>query len=175
MSELNFSSLFTGDVAPDRGPQQKPAESPQNATEQQAPILYRQAQQEKSDQERAAEICKEYATNTRKAEAWKSKILKGIGNGTDIYTLLYWALQAVSVTTHDSLFADQAWTDIRLIHGRALGEPGPLAQEVEAARERLEKIRAALEREQDSGARSRMQAAIRAHEQLITRLEGRAG
>lgn len=143
---------------------QNAAESPQNP--------YLQAQIERK---KALDVYREYQDNAKICEGLKSKILIGIKDGTDVYTLLYWALQAVSKTTHDELFLTQAWTDIRLIYGRALGEPGPLKQEMTAAKERLEKIKNAIEREQDSGARSRMQAAIRAHEQLLTRLEGRAG
>lgn len=145
--------------------------STQNTSEsQQNPHLQAQL-----DQKRALDVYREYQNNMKLCDGLKSKILKGIQAGTDVYTLLYWALDAVSRATHDTLFLDQSWSDIRLIHGRALGERGPLKQEMTAAKERLEKIKNAIEREQDSGARSRMQAAIRAHEQLLTRLEGRAG
>lgn len=143
---------------------QKPAEAKQNP--------YLQAQ---IDQKKALEVYQTYQDNIKLCDGLKTKILKGIPQGVDIYTLLYWALQAVSKTTHDELFLSQAWTDIRLIHGRALGEPGPLKMEIETTRDRLERIKAAAERETEPGARARMKAAIKAHEKIMAYLEGRAG
>lgn len=143
---------------------------PQEEREPKNPYL-----QGKEQQKRQADVYLEYQNNIKLCDNLKVKILKGIMDGTDVYTLLYWALDAVSKTTHDSHFLDQAWSDVNIIRGWGLGEPGPLAHEIGAARDRLERITAAYNRETDTRARSRMQAAIRAHEQLITRLEGRAG
>lgn len=173
MSELNFPSLFTENGGPDQGPQQKPTESPQNDLEQQqAPTLYRQAQRTQEAQKREADLYKEYQDNGRLVEGLKTEILKGIPEGKDLSILLGWALDAVGKLTHDEVFYTQAKRDLGIIYGLALKEPGPLQQEAEAARDRLERIRAACILEPDTGARSRMEAAIRAHEDLIARLQG---
>lgn len=172
MSELNFSSLFTENGGPDQGPQQKPTESPQNAIEQQqAPTLYRQAQQTQEAQKREADIRKEYAENTRKTEHIKNNIMKGIQQGADPFTLLYWALQGLGITTHDTLFYEQTWQMIDAMYGVVLAEPEPLERQIEAARERLEKIRAAIVLEPQEGPRSIMERALKEHEALISRLE----
>lgn len=179
-TNLDFSALFAGTAAQqgepgtnDKGTAPKPAESPQNAIEQQqAPTLYRQAQRTQEAQKQESDIRKEYAENTRKTEALKNDILKGIQQGEDVYQLLYWAVQAVALTTHDNLFYEQAWTSIDAIYGTALAEPGPLQNQIEAARDRLEKIRAACVLEPEAGPRSIMEKAIEEHEKLIARLQG---
>lgn len=169
---LDFSPLFAGRGATDQGPQQKPTENPQNAIEQQqAPTLYRKAQKAQESQKREADLYKEYQDNKRLVDGLKTKILKGIPEGKDLSILLGWALDAVGKLTHDEVFYTQAKRDLGIIYGLALKEPGPLQQEAEAARDRLEKIRAACVLEPDTGARSRMEAAIRAHEDLIARLQ----
>lgn len=172
MSELNFPSLFTENGGPNQGPQQKPTESPQNSIDQQqAPTLYRKAQKAQESQKREADLYKEYQDNKRLVDGLKTKILKGIPEGKDLSILLGWALDAVGKLTHDEVFYTQAKKDLGIIYGLALKEPGPLQQEAEAARDRLERIKAACILEPEAGARSRMEAAIRAHEDLIARLQ----
>lgn len=179
-TDLDFTALFAGTAAQqgepgtkDKGTVPKPTGKPRESVEgQQAPTLFLQAQREKEAQDKALDVYREYQDNIKLCEGLKTNILKGIMEGTDVYTLLYWALQAVSKTTHDTVFLDQAWRDVNIIYGWVLREPGPLQQEIEGAKERLQKIRERAEIEPEAGARSRMQAAVKAHEALIARLEG---
>ena len=139
---------------------------PQEERKPQNPYL-----QALEQQKQESDFYKKIAENARKTESLKNDILKGIQQGEDVYQLLYWAVQAVALTTHDNLFYEQAWTSIDAIYGTALAEPGPLQNQIEAARESLEKIRAAIVLEPQEGPRSIMERALAEHEALISRLE----
>lgn len=142
---------------------------PQEERKPQNPYL-----QALEQQKQESDFYKKIAENTRKTEALKNDILKGIQQGEDVYQLLYWAVQAIALTTNDRQFLEQTWTSIDAIYGTALAEPGPLQNQIEAARDRLEKIRAACVLEPEAGPRSIMEKAIEEHEKLIARLQGQS-
>lgn len=100
-------------------------------------------------------------------ETFKANVLKGIYQGASPFDLLHWALQAI-----DRPFFETAYKAIDAIYGTALADPGPPQGEIDAARDRLERIRAACVLEPDKEYRSIMERSIEAHEALIARLAG---
>lgn len=110
------------------------------------------------------------AQEQQEKETYKANVIKGIYQGESPFNLLYWALQAI-----DRPFFETAYKAIDAIYGTALAEPGPPQGEIDAARDRLERIRAACVLEPDKEYRSILEKAIKEHEALIARLQGQEG
>lgn len=155
---------------------QKPATG-QNIALQAQPAHTHQLDQVKQERERTREMYATYQENIQRAGELRSDILKGIQTGEDPLALLLRAIECISLMTGDSTIYTQSKADILAVYGWGLGEPAPLEQDLEEARERLARLESIVvnaeglpEQERDRTER-RLQNAIRQHRELIERLE----
>ena len=112
----------------------------------------------------------EYIQNIHKTEELQEEILKGARAGDSPLSLLLRCSKALSLATSCPHFYDQLERTVRAIHGSALCDPAALEIELEQARARLEKIRAAYEQEKEPDLREELRLAIRSHEERIEHL-----
>lgn len=133
--------------------------------------LQQQADKSALELQRAREVYKAYQANILAAGTLKNDILKGIDRGESLYNLLLKAGEAIARTTGDSVFSDVLKRKLIEVRGLGLGDPEPLDGERQDIKARLDKLHAALEREQGTDRESGIKWAIRAHEQELKRVE----
>ena len=111
--------------------------------------------------------------NAHLTEELQGQIVHGIKAGESVQSLLLKCAKALSLTTNNSIFYHEIEKELFSVYGEALGQPESLTLELQAAKERLQKIRAAREAAETEVVRDDMLQAIRAHEQRIAQLEQR--
>ena len=121
-------------------------------------------------QERLAAVYKEHQENIKRAEQLRTDINKGVQAGEPIYKVLLKAIECISLMTGDKTFYDMNKSNLQTIYG-ILGEPEVIAVERQEVEQRLKRLMAAYEKEKDPGAKQRIKAAIKAHEEKIKTLE----
>ena len=133
--------------------------------------LQQEADKNGGDLQRARDVYNEYQHNILAASEAKNAILKGIDKGESLCALLLQAAEAIARTTNDSVFASVVKRKLIEVRGLGLGDPEALDVERQAIEQRLDNLRAALEREQGTEQESGIKWAIRAHEQELQRIE----
>lgn len=121
-------------------------------------------------QERLAANYKRQQENIRRAGQLRAEINKGIQAGEPIYKVLLKAIECISLMTGDKLFYDMNKNNLQTIYG-ILGEPAAIEIERQEVEQRLKRLMVAYEKEKDPGAKQRIKAAIKAHEEKIKTLE----
>ena len=121
-------------------------------------------------QERLAANYKRQQEHIRKAGQLRADINKGIQAGEPVYKVLLKAIECISLMTGDRVFYDMNKNNLQTIYG-ILGEPEVIAVERQDVEQRLKRLMAAYEKEKDPGAKQRIKAAIKAHEEKIKTLE----
>ena len=117
------------------------------------------------------EIYRAYLNNAHKSEELQSEILKGAREGVDPCVLLVKACRAISAMTGSQVFTEQVERSLLAVYGESLGVIKPLEMELDETRERLERIRQAVEHCDQIELRDSMNNAIRSHMAKIERLE----
>lgn len=135
--------------------------------------LVRKAKQQEAQRKTEAELTQKYIRNVGIADGLRAEILKGMRAGTDIYSLFLKACKVISLTTSDPLFYNQAQTDIRTIYGRGYGEQAPLQDELKDIEDRIQKLLEAVNLEQDTDARKRIENTIKAQRNAAETLRHR--
>lgn len=74
--------------------------------------------------------------------------------------------------TGDRLFFDQGKANLQAVYAY-LGYDAPIEHHAQEVQERLDRLCAALDREQEAGARERIERAIRAHRRILDELRER--
>lgn len=133
--------------------------------------LQQEADKNGGDLQRARDVYNEYQHNILAASEAKNAILKGIDKGESLCALLLTAAEAIARTTNDSVFASVVRRKLVEVRGLGLGDPEALDVERQAIEQRLDNLRAALERERGTEQESGIKWAIRAHEQERQRIE----
>ena len=133
--------------------------------------LQQEADKNGGDLQRARDVYNEYQHNILAASEAKNAILKGIDKGESLCVLLLTAAEAIARTTNDSVFASVVRRKLVEVRGLGLGDPEALDMERQAIEQRLDNLRAALEREQGTEQESGIKWAIRAHEQELQHIE----
>lgn len=133
--------------------------------------LQQEADKNGGDLQRARDVYNEYQHNILAASEAKNAILKGIDKGESLCALLLTAAEAIARTTNDSIFASVVKRKLVEVRGLGLGDPEALDVERQAIEQRLDNLRAALERERGTEQESGIKWAIRAHEQERQRIE----
>ena len=133
--------------------------------------LQQEADKNGGDLQRARDVYNEYQHNILAASEAKNAILKGIDKGESLCVLLLTAAEAIARTTNDSVFVSVVRRKLVEVRGLGLGDPEALDMERQAIEQRLDNLRAALEREQGTDRESGIKWAIRAHEQELQRVE----
>ncbi|GEM_PF-3281388 len=118
-----------------------------------------------------AQVYKEYMKNVRASEELQCEIMVGAREGEDVCVLLMKACRAISNMTGSSVFADQVERSLRAVYGEALGVEHPLEQQIQEAKERLEKIQQAEMETEEGDLREAMHNSARSHELRIKRLQ----
>jgi len=121
-------------------------------------------------QERLAANYKRQQEHIRKAGQLRADINKGIQAGEPVYKVLLKAIECISLMTGDRVFYDMNKNNLQTIYG-ILGEPAAIEIERQEVEQRLKRLMAAYEKEKDPGAKQRIKAAIKAHEEKIKTLE----
>lgn len=135
-----------------------------------APILAREQAQEAQERTRAAEVYKKYQENIKAAGAAQTALRKGILAGASPYRLLLLATECIGHLLNDTEFIEGSRSDLKLVYGELLGEPGALEIELEEVEGRLAKLRAA---DTDPEKMSRVYTIIREHERRAEELRKR--
>lgn len=133
--------------------------------------LQRIADQNQSENARAADILKRYQDNIKRTTKLRSDITKGLQNGADIYSLFLQAIEALSLCISDNSFYDRSRSLLTSVYGAALREETPLELERDAVAGRLEKLRAAAGSCTDEQTLHNIRAAIAAHERKLSELQ----
>ena len=120
--------------------------------------------------ERLAATYKKQQENIKKSEQLRAEINKNIQAGEPVYKVLLKAIECISLMTGDKTFYDINKNNLQTIYG-ILGEPAAIEIERQEVEQRLKRLMAAYEKEKDPGAKQRIKAAIKAHEEKIKTLE----
>ena len=118
-------------------------------------------------------VYKAWLRKTHLTEQLQGEIVRGIKAGESVQSLLLKCAKALSLATNNSVFYHEIEKELFSVYGEALGQPESMELELEGAKARLEKIKAARERADTEVVRDDMLQAIRAHEQRIAYLEKR--
>ena len=141
-------------------------------TQQAYTALAREQAQGREIQERAAAVYKQHQENIKKTGEIQASILKGLQAGEDLSILFLKAVKGLSLATGNELFYRQAEESIKTIYGYVFRDPGALKLETIETAARLDKLRQAAPGTAGDE-RSRIDAAIRAHEKRIADLQGK--
>jgi hypothetical protein len=127
-------------------------------------------------QRRVADNYKRQQENIQKAGQYTTELLKGIKQGESIYNLFLQAVNIIGLMTGDTVIHSQAAEDLKAIYGEGLLQPEPLIIELQEIRQRLEKLSAAISREdQPDDTLRRIYAAIAQHKTREQQIMGLIG
>jgi len=179
--ELDFSKIDS------LGSPQKPASEPKEKNhsktlkttkkpaegkiEPQAQALQRKADGRKKQLEDSARVLKEYQTNKRLTNELVAEITKGIQQGADIHGLFLKAVEALALTTNDTLLYDNARQNLKTIYGIGLKETHALELEREDTQTRLERLTQALNDAVRAEDKERLKNAIEAHQKHLKAIQ----
>ncbi|MDS2474235.1 hypothetical protein RLF29_00015 [Streptococcus pneumoniae] len=179
--ELDFSKIDN------LGSSQKPASEPKEVNhskplktakkpaegkkEPQAQALQRKANDRKKQLEDSAGILKEYQKNKRLTNEIVAEITKGIQQGADIHGLFLKAVEALALTTNDTLLYDNARQNLKTIYGIGLKETYALELEREDTQTRLERLTQALNDAARVEDKERLKNAIEAHQKHLKAIQ----
>ena len=179
--ELDFSKIDN------LGNPQKPASEPKEVNhsktlktakkptegkkEPQAQALQRKANDRKKQLEDSAGILKEYQKNKRLTNELVAEITKGIQQGADIHGLFLKAVEALALTTNDTLLYDNARQNLKTIYGIGLKETYALELEREDTQTRLERLTQALNDAVRVEDKERLKNAIEAHQKHLKAIQ----
>lgn len=179
--ELDFSKIDN------LGSSQKPASEPKEVNhskplktakkpaegkkEPQAQALQRKANDRKKQLEDSAGILKEYQKNKRLTNEIVAEITKGIQQGADIHGLFLKAVEALALTTNDTLLYDNARQNLKTIYGIGLKETYALELEREDTQTRLERLTQALNDAVRVENKERLKNAIEAHQKHLKAIQ----
>lgn len=164
--------LLSGRVIGTPDSPKKPPEAIKTGYEgQQAKELYAKHQRAEEYHRRSLEVYKTYQENIKRSSQLQTEILNGIKAGESVYSLFLKASKAISLMTSNTLFYTQIEADTLAIYGEGLQQKEPLEFQLAGTRQRLENLKAALERELEYNNKERIKRAIRAHEARIAELE----
>lgn len=114
------------------------------------------------------------------ANQLKDEVMQGLQAAEPAERLLLKAVHALSLMDGDSVSYEEAKRTLTAVYGDVLGQEMPLKIELEQYFDRLEKIKAYIERESQNDAADpdtveRARSAARAHVRRITALEDQLG
>ena len=144
----------------------KPAEGKPEAQN-----LQRKADGRKKQLEDSARVLKEYQTNKRLTNELVAEITKGIQQGADIHGLFLKAVEALALTTNDTLLYDNARQNLKTIYGIGLKETHALELEREDTQTRLERLTQALNDAVRAEDKERLKNAIEAHQKHLKAIQ----
>ncbi len=121
----------------------------------------------------ATRIRAEYQKNILISDSLRCEINKGLKAGEDIYSLFLKALKVISLMTSDTVFYDVAEKDLLAIYGVTFEKPPVLQIELNEIQARLDKLRQAAKRENDSEDISRIKTAIQYHERAAEQIKSK--
>ena len=163
--ELDFSPIYNANArSATNAPGDKPTVSPK---------LQNLSAENRAKLEESARIRAEYQKNILLSDSLRCEINKGLKSGEDIYSLFLKAAKVISLMTGDTVFYDIAKKDLLTIYGVVLEKPPVLQIELNEIQARLNNLRQAAEREQDSDNLSRIKTAIQYHEQAAAQIKGK--
>ena len=182
---LDFTKLTAITLTTAQGDFSEPLKNEINSAQQQSPSagltannngvqrLQREADNRKAEADKTAEIYKTYQNNIMTSNQLQTEIIKGVKQGESVYTLFLKAAKAISLMTSNSFFYSQIEADIRAIYGAGLLEISPLELELDAVKERLQRLREAQTREgEPEDSRQRIANAVKAHESRAEHIKG---
>lgn len=135
-----------------------------------APILAREQAQDAEERTRAAEVYRKYQENIKASETAQTALRKGILAGASPYRLLLLATECIGRLTNNTEFIEGTRSDLKLVYGELMGEPGALEIELEEVEARLDHMRA-----YQGENKGRVYTAIREHERRAEELKKRIG
>lgn len=177
--ELDFSKIDN------LGSSQKPASEPKEVNhskplktakkpaegKKEPQALQRKANDRKKQLEDSAGILKEYQKNKRLTNEIVAEITKGIQQGADIHGLFLKAVEALALTTNDTLLYDNARQNLKTIYGIGLKETYALELEREDTQTRLERLTQALNDAVRVEDKERLKNAIEAHQKHLKAIQ----
>lgn len=146
------------------------AENTETVRESASPQLQRTADENKRDNDRAAEVYAIYQKNIQQCGTIRSELIRDIISGEDHTTLLLKAVKAIALMTDDSTFYSRVEQALIAVCGVGLGEQTPLNIKIETTRKRLETLKKSQENAYEPAEKQLISRAIDAHEQKIKEL-----
>ncbi len=110
------------------------------------------------------------------ADQLRAEVMRGLQHGEPVERLLLKAIQSIALRENDTVSYPEAKKTLLAVYGDALGEPVPLQIELEETQQRLERLKEAYAKGEDSepwDVQERVKNAIRAHEERVARLKSR--
>ena len=117
------------------------------------------------------DLCEYFQKNIEKSSQILIEIRNGVLSGEDIYILFIKAVQAISYMTSNQLFETEIKENVKTIYGDVFKNPSVLELEIKDAQNRLDKLTAALQAEEDPSSLKRIRRAIEEHEKYISAIK----
>lgn len=132
--------------------------------------LQRKADNRKKQLEDSTEVLRKYQTHRRLTNGLVADITKGLQQGADIYDLFLKAVEALALTTNDTVLYDNARENLKTIYGIGLKETHALELERKDTQTRLERLTQALNDAVRVEDKERLKNAIEAHKKHLDTL-----
>ena len=132
-------------------------------------LFHRQIERQNKHISMAREVYSTYQENIKLSELKRSKILKGVAGGEDIYSLFLEAIKIISLMTDDESYYDQIKKDLMTI-GRATDNKPVIEIEIKEAKQQLEQLEKAMTTTNTEEDKRRLQRAIKRHRDRIESL-----
>lgn len=127
---------------------------------------------EKIERKNSRQMYSSYQQNIKRAGTLREDIAKGLKRGEDPLAILLKAIECISLMTGDTAIYTQGKEDILAIYGWGLHRPAALSVKLEEARYRLAMLtRPELAEDTPPDAMKRIEMAIQANKELISRIE----
>lgn len=121
-----------------------------------------------------AELTEQRKSEIALADQLRAEVMRGLQCGEPVERLLLKAIQSIALKENDTVSYLEAKKTLIAVYGDALGNPVPLAVELEETEVRLERLRKALEEGEGVepwDVQERVKNAIRSHEARVTLLK----
>lgn len=149
----------------------KTAKNPaEGKIETQTQALQRKADDRKKQLKDSTEVLRKYQTHRRLTNGLVADITKGLQQGADIYDLFLKAVEALALTTNDTVLYDNARENLKTIYGIGLKETHALELERKDTQTRLERLTQALNDAVRVEDKERLKNAIEAHKKHLDTL-----
>ena len=122
--------------------------------------------------EKLRKIFEEDNRRTKELAGIKTRILKGLLEGSSIEELFLLAVRGIAIATQDKTFLIQIEGDLEEIYGNAFGDKEIQRMKLKSAEDRLSKLKTyALNENLPSKEKFKIKDAIKAHEEEISELK----
>lgn len=129
--------------------------------------LQAEADVNRKERELFTKVVREQQQNISKSELLVSDLLKGSNRGDNIYSLLLEAVEIITLLTGNTALLEQIKRNLLEIYHIGLNEEGANEPFKADARERINKLKKAIDTETDKDIKKRLQDALKRNLELV--------